>query len=144
QDALTHQCVPQSTGVTFRRSISTASGGARVLVLDRFTSTDGKKHTLSVQYGAWLPPAQSSGEPGYELPGQSHFTTVSTPGSLGKLKAGVQTLGLTSDVHAADGREDRTDAGLTYSAAPTMVFSSLSEFGLGYSRSVPAGGWTGF
>jgi Glucodextranase, domain B len=132
-------CTVRSTGVKLVRSVVTSEQGATISVRDRFVSSNGAAHSISVEYLNVLV-NQSYGDAGVMLPGHSSFSIPSPDSTVTSLPAGPNTFYLASDVHAADNAPNRADTGYTYSGKPTLFFATGGEFALRYSRHIPAHG----
>jgi hypothetical protein len=135
----TGSCVVRSTGVKLVRTAVTSAQGAVLSLNDRFVSTNGAAHSISLEYFNVLV-SQSWGDAGVMLPGHSAFSVPSPNSTVTSLPVGPNTIYVTSDVHAADNAPNRTDSGYTYSGKPTVFFATGGEFALRYSRHIPAHG----
>jgi Glucodextranase, domain B len=129
-------CVPVSTGLSLRRTITTSSLGMVATVRDVFSSTDKHSHSLSIQYTNTLLTPQD-GTAGFQRAGQSALAAVAANTTV-TLPAAAGTIFATSDRFAADGSLARTDLAYVYSGRPALFFNSTSGFGLSYTRSVTA------
>jgi hypothetical protein len=131
------------TGVTFTRVTSIIRGSHQVRVRDKFTSTDGHAHPVSLQYQSQAQPADA-GEPGYLFPGHAHFVTTSPDQVLHALGTRAATVFIRSDIHAFDGEQSADTRALTWSRAPSKIqFSHDSPtrlFATPYALNVPTGG----
>jgi hypothetical protein len=131
-------CTPVSTGVELKRTIVTSTQGAVATVRDKFVSTNDRAHSIRIEYLNDMPGA-ASGNAGVRLPGKTSFS-VPNPNTTNTVPNGPRTIFLASDIHATDNQPDRADLGLTYSGKPSIYFANRNEFGLRYSRHIPAGG----
>jgi hypothetical protein len=126
--------------VALLRTTTTSRGGAVVTFVDRFVSTDGKAHTLKVEYANWLFGAQY-GEYGVKLPGQPYKVPV--PDTFANTPLLPHTIFSTTDSRAAPGDQHRTDTGITYSGHPRVYFPSDGAFALQYTRKITAARFAG-
>jgi hypothetical protein len=134
-------CTEQPAGVALVRTTTTSRGGAVVTFVDRFVATDGRHHTLVVEYSNWLFGA-NYGDDGVKLPGDRYRTPVAdTTASTPVLP---HTIFTTTDFRAEVGDLHRTDTGITYSGHPRVYFPNDGSFALRYSRDIPAAGFAGF
>ena len=83
---------------------------------------------------------EAYGNPGVRLPGKSSFSVPTPNSTKTNLPAGPNTIYVTSDLHATDGQPNRADLGVTYSGKPTVYFPNRNQYGMRYSRHIPAGG----
>jgi Glucodextranase, domain B len=132
-------CAVRSTGVRLVRSVVTSAQGAVLSLHDRFVSSNGAAHAISLEYLNLLM-NQDWGDAGVMLPGHSSFSAPSPDTTVTNLPAGPNTFYVTSDLHAADNAPNRTDTGYSYSGKPTLFLATDGEFGLRYSRHIPAHG----
>jgi hypothetical protein len=138
-----------SAGVTDERTIEQADDGHLSLVSDSFRSTDGKAHSLDLEWdnSQAFGPFGAASQVEYEFPGESGFSThvagddVSLPPSAGTIF--IRSHGA-PDGDTATGRGaivyDRPATGAMF----TDVVPGKSEFTLSQTGTVPAGSSTGF
>jgi hypothetical protein len=140
-----------STGVRLERTIVTDDGGQRVHVSDRWRSTNGHAHTLSVRYFQSVqgsdsaPPVPLPTKPGVKLPWLSgSYQTFSGD----KLYAGPSrvpgSIFVRDDNSAPDGSLDYPRGAISFDVAPAKVHRyAYNAFALNDDLiNVPAGGAT--
>lgn len=132
------------SGVKLVRTITTGKGGLQARVSDRFESTDGKGHTISLAYGE----EQAEGGPhqgaSFKFAGESTFNAHSSGDTAPTGSSSPETIYYQTDTEAADlenGLENPRGA-ITLSTVPDAVhFTRAERFELDYSnRAVPATG----
>lgn len=130
------------TGVKLVRTVATGQSGLQATVTDRFESTDGSSHPISVDYGE----EQGSGsdQPSYRFPGQSSFSTIADGASAPTGTGAPETVYFQADSEAPDledGLEDPRGA-ITLSSAPDSIKAYTNkELEFTYAnRTVPATG----
>jgi hypothetical protein len=133
-------CTEQPSGIALVRTTTTSRGGAVVTFADRFVSTDGHPHTLSVEYANYLFGA-SYGQYGVKLPGQPY--KLPQPDTFASTPTLPHTIFTSTDYLAEPGDLHRTDTGITYSGHPRVYFPNDGAFALQYTRKItpshPAG-----
>ena len=139
-----------SAGVTDKRTIAQDHDGHVSWITDSFASTDHQAHSLDL---LWDNSQHFSGDSGdssqleYEFPGQSSFSTYAVGGTV-TLPAAAGTI-LIRMRGAADGDMQTGRGAIVYDrpaaqAKFTLVQSFVSEFTLGQTGMVAAGGTTQF
>jgi hypothetical protein len=132
-----------STGVEFRRTGTLLAGGHQVRVRDTFTSTDSRRHVLSLAYGmSTTPPA--TGGLGYHFPAHGAGFATPVPGQVVQgLGTRAATMLVRSDRFSVEGDPRADTRAITWSRAPSHVAVSptdVSAFELAYGLTVPKGG----
>jgi hypothetical protein len=131
-----------ASGVQDTRTITQTDAGHVVGIHDVYSSTDGRSHSLSLnlendeRFGA------SSNEFGYEFPGQSSFTTISSAATEAVGSAVPASILIENNTDPA-GSSDAPLGAVTYGTAPSSPFnfpSGGSTFYAPYTLSVPATG----
>jgi len=134
-----------SAGVALKRVTDYTANGRAATITDTYSSTDGQAHSLDLQYETDL----NDSTAGWELPGQSSFTTPSTtdttdPGP----STGPGTLYAIDDTAAAPSLANAVGAA-TFAAPYNSVTFDDTVWGptypsalFDYQRMVPAGGST--
>lgn len=131
------------SGVKLVRTVATSKDGLEARVTDRFESTDGLSHKISLSYGE----EQAEGGPNdasFKFPGESTFATHSTGDTPPVGSGGPETIYYQTNAAAAEpenGLENPRGA-ITLSSAPDVArFVGQEDFELVYSnRTVPASG----
>jgi hypothetical protein len=132
-----------STGVEFQRTGTMLPSGHQVRVRDTFTSTDSRRHVLSLAYGmATTPPA--TGGLGYHFPGHAAGFAAPVTGQVVQgLGTRAATMLVRSDRFSVEGDPGADTRAITWSRAPSHVAISptdVSAFELTYALTVPKGG----
>jgi hypothetical protein len=130
------------TGVTLHRTYTTGNGGETDVVADRFASTDGQIHSLSLEYENDFDGVSTNSE-GFRLPGSSSYVA---PSAQTAVNTGgwpqVGSLGVVADQTAPTANSITNPVGaLTWSTRPNSAyFLAADVLFLNYQRTIPAGG----
>jgi hypothetical protein len=131
-----------STGVTDKHVETLSGADASAQVRDSFVSTDGKAHSLDIEYGGARMPL-GTGSTGYEFSGHgSTFVTEAKGPSVTGLGTKAGSMLIRSDIDAApDDPAAETDV-ISWSRAPRAVqFSkTVGSLGIRFALTVPAKG----
>jgi hypothetical protein len=136
------------SGVQDQRTITQTDNGHIVLMDDRYSSTNGQAHTLSLELEQdqhFEPPmtTQTAAVLSYEFPGQSVFGSH-VSGDLVSVPAGTPASILIENNAQPDGSTSGGRAAITYGTAPSGPFSFLAsdpaDFDAPVVLSVPASG----
>jgi hypothetical protein len=138
-----------STGVTDNRTIVQDHDGHLSWLTDKMSSTDGKSHTLDLQwdnYQRFHASAGDSTQLAYEFPGQSSFSMHVANDTVTLPAAAPRTIFLKMN-GAADGDAATGQGAIVYDRAATSaifhtVASYAEDFTLQQQATVPAGGST--
>jgi hypothetical protein len=139
------------TGVTDYRTMTQDHDGHVCWITDVFKNTDGKKHSLDLQWDNFQRFHSSTGDStqlAYEFPGQSTFATHATNDTV-TLPAGAPRTILVKMNGAADGDTATGQGAIVYDRpATTAIFHNVAtyaeDFTLQQKTTVPAGGSTTF
>jgi hypothetical protein len=130
-----------STGVAIKRVTSYSNSGRMATVTDTYSSTDGSAHSLDLEYETDLGNSTS----GWELPGQSSFTTPSTGATGTAPSTAPGTVYGIYDAGSAPSPSNPVGA-LTFSTPYNSVnfyntlWTGENSALFDYQRMVPAGG----
>ncbi len=116
------------SGVKLVRTIATGKGGLQARVTDRFESTDGKGHTISLAYGEEQAEGGSNAA-SFKFPGESTFSAHSSGDTAPAGSSGPETIYYQTDTEAADpenGLENPRGA-ITLSTVPDGVHFTREE-----------------
>jgi hypothetical protein len=133
-----------NTGVTFKRVTKIIRGSFQIVVHDKFISTNGAAHPVSVQYVGNAEGVDDSGfygAPGYLFPGQTSFHTVHHDQIFNGFGTGPKNLFIRSDIHAFEGEQSADTYAVTWGRGPQKVqfsHTDVRQFFLAYSLNVPA------
>jgi hypothetical protein len=134
-----------SAGVRLERTFFTDDGGRQVHITDRWRSTDGAAHTLSLHYDQWVwgrDPDGAEVPVGLKLPWIDGFQTFTSDTVFPGPGPGAGSIFVRANNDAADGSETFPVGAVSFDVAPNAVRrSSGQNFTLrDESFSVPAGG----
>lgn len=131
-----------SSGVEDQRTITQTDSGHIVYIDDRYTSTDGQAHTvtLDLENTESFNDAVSRSDLDFEFPGQSASTYSSS--SPGVTAATAPASIFVWDAGFQDGSPDGVRGAITYFTTPSgpFTFDSGEDFTTPYTLMVPAGG----
>ncbi len=135
------------TGVAARLHITQAQGGRMATVVQYFSSTDGRPHTLDLLEGNQFRAPAHDGELGFPWTGTG-LQTYTQPGQVvpGPQASGPGSLFVKGSAAAPDGGESSAQGAVSFSNPPSSVTvvepttHSVSWLELGYTRTVPASG----
>jgi hypothetical protein len=109
-------------GVDLVQTSTTGADGRQVTVHLSLVSTDGKRHSVSLQL-IQVTMAPPTGQLGYLLPnGARKFAAISSPPrTIAHLPAGVQSILVKRDIYAADGDPNSSLGAVTISGRPAST-----------------------
>ena len=129
----------ESSGVQLERTITTSDGGRVATMIDTWSSTDGRVHTVDLLYDDFV---GVSGDPtGDEFPGQTGFTGYGPGAAVGGPSGAPGSVLVRTNVTAPDGDPNEAAGAVTFGTAPSGYhFASNNEFEEHQVLVVPAGG----
>lgn len=133
----------QSDGVSFSRTINQTMGGQLVQISDTYKSTDGKAHSLDLEYDNAVQEADDG--PTFEFSGSSSWASYAE-GDHPPLSSNSEDVVYVANYDNPNGSLNAGPGALIYTTQPNGAeFNDTSnspaqEFVLDYQRSVPAGG----
>ncbi|MGH2843332.1 MAG: hypothetical protein ACRDKL_07065, partial [Solirubrobacteraceae bacterium] len=134
-------CDWMSSGVELERTITQTDSGHIVLIDDRYLSTDGASHQVSVDL-VNDEHFEDQDDLLYEFPGQSGFSAYASPDTVPAASGPATIFVEPNPSDYPDGSTEAARGAITYFTAPSQPFSFTydSEFLAPYTFTVPAGG----
>ena len=133
-----------SAGIQAAQTTTVLPGDQVARVVDQFSDTDGKAHTLDLLFSDSVH-AYASGAPGFEFPNQSVFASHGSPDTYGPFPTGPGTIYVVADSSQSPALSNPVGA-ITYSTPPQGATftnpsaAATSTFLMHYVESLPAGG----
>lgn len=130
------------SGVTLERDVTTSDGGRVATVTDKWSSTDGKVHSVDLLYdNAIGVSGGADGDRSYEFPGQAGFSQYATGNTLPGSNSAPGSILVRTNVTAPDGDPNEAAGAITFGTPPSgYAFTSNGDFEQHNVLVVPAGG----
>jgi hypothetical protein len=134
------------SGIRVQQTTRLLPGGQVARVTQRFSSVDGRGHSVDALFSQSIQAPSSGESPGFEFPGQSSFATHSQPDSFAAFPAGPGSIIAIGDASGFLPATSNPIGAITYSRPPTSVDFVSSKGNqtatllMHYGDTVPAGG----
>ncbi|HEV3389845.1 MAG TPA: PASTA domain-containing protein [Solirubrobacteraceae bacterium] len=130
------------SGVTLERDVTTSDGGRVATVTDKWSSTDGKVHSVDLLYdNAIGVSGDADGERGYEFPGHAGFSQYATGNTVPGSTSAPGSILVRTNVTAPDGDPNEAAGAITFGTPPSgYAFTSNGDFEQHNVLVAPAGG----
>jgi hypothetical protein len=128
--------------IQLERDITTGDGGRVAMMTDTWSSTDGRPHTVDLLYDdAVGVGTDSTGDRGYEFPGQTAFSQYGTGNTLPGPSSVPGSILVRTNVTATDGDPSEAAGAITFGTAPSgFAFTANNDFEEHHILVVPASG----
>jgi hypothetical protein len=133
------------SGILVQQTTTLLPGGEVARVSQRFTSVDGRAHSIDALFGQSVQAPASGETPGFAFPRQTSFATHSKPDSFSTFPGGPSSIIVIADASAAPATSNPIGA-ITYSRPPvsadfvTGAGAQTSTLLMHYVDSIPARG----
>jgi hypothetical protein len=136
------------SGIQVQQTTRLLPGGQVARVTQRFSSVDGRSHTVDLLFSQAVQAPSSGESPGFIFPGQTSFATHNQPDSFAAFPGGPGSIVAIGDASGFLPATSNPIGAITYNNPPTSVdFTSAkgaqtATFLMHYSATIPAGSST--
>ncbi len=136
----------RDSGIRIEQTTVLLPGGQVARVTQKFTSVDGRAHSIDALFGQSVSAPSSGESPGFEFPGQTSFATHAKPDSFTQFPAGPSSIIVVSDAGGFLPATSNPIGAITYSRPPqsadfvTATGAQTATMLMHYSDPLPASG----
>ncbi len=134
------------SGIRLQQTTVLLPGGQVARVTQKFTSVDGRAHSIDALFGQSVSAPASGEVPGFEFPGQTSFATHAKPDSFAQFPAGPSSIIAISNAGGFLPATNNPIGAITYNRPPqsadfvTATGAQTATLLMHYADSVPANG----